>query len=240
MRCLPAMRLTVRHVFDFGEHRQLVGEDLVRPDAWDALRLASSGPFAVAANRAELERDARSRPDLEARARALDEWLDADGVRRLVSYGVGAALLELWLTQLSPERDLTITEYAPKTVERLAELFPETTVVQHDLVADRPFDTDLHVFHRIDTEFTNRQWRSLLRRYANERVLVIASEVIDTRRAFDETIKRIRGRGRISRAGWVRTRGAFEALWKPTHEARSFRIADLEAWELTPRPRTAS
>jgi len=34
------MRLTLRHVYDFGADRHLVGDNLIRPGAWDALRLS--------------------------------------------------------------------------------------------------------------------------------------------------------------------------------------------------------
>lgn len=42
------MRLTARPVFDFGEHRNLVGDDLVRPESWDALRVGTEGPVSLA------------------------------------------------------------------------------------------------------------------------------------------------------------------------------------------------
>ena len=37
------MRITMRHHFDFGADRGLVGDDLVRPGAWDALRTQTTG-----------------------------------------------------------------------------------------------------------------------------------------------------------------------------------------------------
>jgi hypothetical protein len=66
------MRITVPHYFDFGADRELVGEDVVRPEAWDALRTQSDGPFALPATRAEWERVADERPDIRDRARAID------------------------------------------------------------------------------------------------------------------------------------------------------------------------
>jgi hypothetical protein len=45
---------------------------------------------------------------------------------------------------------------------------------------------------------------------------------------------RIRSR-RLTRAGWLRTRYAFEALWRDTHDAQPLRLYDLEGWALTPR-----
>jgi hypothetical protein len=227
------MRLTIRHRFDFGADRELVGDDLVRPEAWDALRTRSGGPFALAGARAELERAAGERPDIEARARAIDAWLEQRAVRRLASYGVGGALLELWLLRLRPERELVLTDYAPATVSRVRELFPDAEVLGHNLLTDPPVVADLHLFHRIDTEFTNREWRRILERFAALPVLVVATEVIDLRRVVAELWAMRHGRS-TTRAGWIRTRGAFEALWRPTHAATPLRFHDLEAWALEP------
>src|SRR3954452_6445823 len=108
------MRLTIPHYYDFGADRALVGDDLVRPEAWDGLRTQTAGPFALPAERDELERAADEREDLAVRARAIDAWLGARGVSRLASYGVGGALLEVWLHRLHPARELIVTDYAPK------------------------------------------------------------------------------------------------------------------------------
>src|SRR4051794_24313501 len=228
------MRLTIPHYYDFGADRALVGDDLVRPEAWDGLRTQTAGPFALPAERTALERAADERDDLRTRARAIGAWLDGHGVSRLASYGVGGALLEVWLHRETPERELVVTDYAPKTVERLAALLPEMTALRHDLLVDAPVDADLHLFHRIDTELTDAQWRDVFKRFAGERVLVVATEVIDLRRVLAELRGRLRRRG-ASRAGWIRTRRSFESLWSRTHRAEPLRFADLDAWVLEPR-----
>jgi hypothetical protein len=40
---------------------------------------------------------------------------------------------------------------------------------------------------------------------------------------------------RLTRAGWLRNRSAFEGLWSDTHGAAPLRLHDLEGWALTPR-----
>lgn len=49
---LPLLRVTIRHYYDFGMDRAIVGDDLVRPDAWDRLRTQTSGVFAIPPTRA--------------------------------------------------------------------------------------------------------------------------------------------------------------------------------------------
>jgi hypothetical protein len=230
------MRITVPHYFDFGADRALVGDDLVRPEAWDALRTQTDGPFALHSTREEWERVADERPDIRDRARAIDELVERRGVRRLASYGVGGAPLECWLHRCRPDRELVVTEYAPSTVERLRTVFPEADVRQHDLFADRPVDADLHLFHRIDTEFTNREWREIFATFRDVPVVLVASEVA-TRERILAVLKALPGnrRRRATRAGVIRNADAFESLWAGTHVGRRVRMHDLEAWELEPR-----
>lgn len=227
------MRLTIPHWFDFGEDRVHVGDDLVRAEAWDALRINTDGPFSVATTRAAFEDAANGRPEIRARAERVVSLSRARGVRRLASYGVGAALLELWMKRLAPDLELTVTDYAERTVERVATIFPEAAVVRHDLMGDPPLDADLHVFHRIDTELTNRQWRAVLRRFASVPVLVVATEVIDLDRALDELLGRLRRRN-ATRAGWLRTRASFEAIYGSQHRIEPLEVADLHGWLLEP------
>jgi hypothetical protein len=228
------VRLTVRHVFDFGPDRALVGDDLVRPQAWDALRTQTAGPFAIAHDRAELERMAHEHPEIEARARAVDRVLDDRGAETLASYGVGAGLPEAWLHRVRPQRPLVLTDYAPETVERLRALFPGVDVRRHDLLRDPPVAADAHLFHRIDTELANADWRAVFGRFAGEVVVVVATEIADLPRIAAEVRHRLRNR-HVTRAGWMRNRAAFEWLFEPTHLAIPHRFGDLDGWVLEPR-----
>ena len=131
--------LTIRHVFDFGPDRELVGDDLIRADRWDALRTQTCGAFAIASSRAELAEVADSRPELDARARAIAKVARTRRAESLASYGVGGAVLELCLMRAGSGRlRLTLSDYAPETVTRLRQLFPEAEVQRFDLTRDPP------------------------------------------------------------------------------------------------------
>jgi hypothetical protein len=231
---VTGLPLTIRHVYDFGADRSLVGDDLVRPEVWDALRTQTAGAFSLPEDRAAWESAATARPDLCGRAEAIDEWLRAQSVPSLASYGVGGASLEFLLSRASPDRRMVVSDYGPATVQRLAQVFPEVQVAQFDLLRDAPLDAAIHLFHRIDTEFTNRVWRDVLHRFRTERVLLIASDVISLRRASWEIRLRLRS-PRASKAGWLRNRAAFERLWSRTHTATPLRLHDLQAWDLRPK-----
>ncbi len=226
--------LTVRHIVDFAGERDLVGETLLSPGSWDALRLQTEGPFAIAESCAQLEQQADERPDIGSRAALLDAWFTEQAVTNLVSYGVGSGILECWLARLTPDREMVMTEYAPQTLERLSLLFAGREVVRHDLGTEPPLDADLHLFHRIDTELSNRQWRDVLRNFEGVQVLVGATEVIGGRRAAATIRLRLLNR-RVTNAGWLRNRAAFEALWRHTHDAERLKFGDMHAWHLTPK-----
>jgi hypothetical protein len=226
------MRLTIQHYYDFGADRELVGDDLVRAEAWDALRTASDGPFALPADRVAWEQ-AAAREDIVERARQIDAWLNANDIESLASYGVGTAALELSLRRLTPTRRLVLTDYGRSTVARLQELMPDADVVHQDLFTDQPIDAQMSLFHRIDTEFTNDQWREIMRRFAARRILFVATELIDWRRALTEWRRR-REYASQTKAGLIRNRAAMESLWAHTHDATPLRFNDLHAWLLEP------
>jgi hypothetical protein len=231
--CVP-IRLTIPHRYDFGADTPVVGEDLLRPEAWDSLRLKTSGPFSIASDRAELERHADERPEIGDRMRVVDGLLRERGAEKIVSYGVGAALPELWLLRIEPERRLVLTDYAPETVHRLRELLPEAEVDRHDLLRDPPLDGDMHMFHRIDTELDNGQWRGVFDRFANQTIVVVATTVLPAGEIPRELIAAFRNR-RLTHAGWTRTSSAFESLWGETHRSAKIDFVDLKGWVLDPR-----
>lgn len=227
------MRLSITHWYDFGPDARLVGSDLAGADTWDALRTATSGPFALPDTRA-VWAAAADDPETRARAEAVDAEFRARGVRRFASYGVGAAVVELLLTRLDPTRRAVVTEFAPRTTERLEQLFIEADVRTHDLRSDGPLDgVDIHLLYRVDTELADDAFRELLGRFAHVPLLVVATELLTVRAVLREL--RTRLRSRATRAGLVRSRAAFESILSDTHRIRRVRIHDLHGWLLEPR-----
>jgi hypothetical protein len=230
--------LTIPHLVDLGPDGRALGRlrSLAGPEAWDELRGRADGPFALPDTREAWEAAAGRQPQLEARMRAVSGALRNLGAGSVASYGAGTGLPELWLHRVAPELRLTLTEVAPTTAARLSTVFAEATVVVHDLRAAPPLAADVHLFHRIDTEFSGRAWRRVFRRFAAERIVVVATEVLSPERARTELRHlRMHWREGWQRAGWIRTVGAFEALWRATHVAERTSFGDLDGWVLRPR-----
>lgn len=230
--------LTIPHLVDFGTDAATVGTRLdgsAGLAAWDALRFAGNSPFALAPDVAEWDAAADERPDIGARMERLAAHLRADGTRRLASYGVGGAVAKRWLMRLMPELQLTMTDAGARTVAGLHALVGDAArVEQHDLLGDGPLPADVHLFHRLDTEFTARQWRRIMRAFRGETIVLVATDVLDAARVRQE-LRAMRHRRGWTRAGWIRTEGAFRGLWRQTHDAEALDLGDLRAWVLHPR-----
>lgn len=228
--------ITILNLYDFEGDAELVGGDLARPEAWDALRTRTTGPFALPASEKALRETARADAELLARAAAIGGWLDSQGVNSVASYGVGTGQLELLLHEARPERELILTEYAQGNIAGLRELMPGADVRYHDLLVTEPLDCDLHLMHRIDTELNNADWRKVLDRFSSQRILWVAAGHVGPRQLVLHLLDLRRRRGR-ARAGLMRTRGAFESLWVATHHAQPIDLCDLPTWVLEPRGR---
>jgi hypothetical protein len=223
------VRLTVPQRFDFGD--AVAGGAVSRAAVWDSLRLGGSNPFALAPSRDELDRRAASDPLLRERARDVARAAERLGARRLASYGVGVGGLEALLEREGVE--VTLTEYAPRTVERLRVLFPEARIELHDLIVDGPLgDVDVHLFHRIDTELSDEQWHVVFRRFTGVPVIFVAAGLATPRSLARQVLLRLRRRG--TPTGWIRTRDSLRALWAETHEAHHTPFAELPGWVLLP------
>lgn len=218
------MRLTIPHYF-----RLPMAGDLDGPAAWDSLRSTTS-PFAVPATRTAWECAADARPEYAERAAAVAAVADRLGVTTVASYGVGSGLLERHL--VGRVEHLRCGDFTPQAIARVAELMPEAQVQLHDLTTDPPMSADLHLFHRVDTEFTDAQWRTILGRFDGP-VLFAFSELLTPKGVVRELLTRLRGGRKV---GWFRTEDAFRAAIPARFSVERLQIGDLPGFLLSDRP----
>jgi hypothetical protein len=226
------VRVTLRHRFDFGDTKRVVGADLVQPSAWDAVR-ETAGPFGLPAERSEWEQTA-AQPELARRAADIVAVVRSCSARSLCSHGVGTGLLELNIHRAAPSLDLACTDYAPRTTERLRRLFPEARVIAHDLGSGEPPPADLHLMHRIDTELDTSTWMRVFPRFSTP-ILLVPVLLLGLERMVKELGLRLLRPG-ATRAGWVRTEDALRALWAPTHDDEAVTIGGQRSFLLRRRP----
>ncbi len=225
------MRLTIRHVYDFGKDAAAIGDDLVSPDAWDIAR-DTSGPFGLPRTREDWIAASESAANI-ARAADIAAIVRGLGAESLCSHGVGTGLLEYQLHRNAPEVRLTCTDFAPRTVERLRQLFPEAHVVQHDLTRDPPPKAGAHLLHRIDTELPQRAWQDVFARL-DAPVLLVPAVLLDTKTALKAIRRRLVARG-ATRAGWCRNEASLRDLWHRSFDDEIVTVGGERAFLLHPR-----
>jgi hypothetical protein len=223
--------LTVPHHYDFGPERSRVGDNLVNPQSWDAIRQTDT-PFGLPESRRAWEQAARD-GDLPERAEIIGSVARRLDAHSVCSHGVGTGLLEANLARELNGTRLICTDFAPETVRRLSELFPEADVRLHDLRSSPPPEADLHLLHRVDTELSNSEWREVFGGIRGP-VVVVATQVLDLHGLAVELRLRF-SRRRPTRAGWARTEAAFRRLWRSTHVDEPLRVGSLYGWLLLPR-----
>ena len=225
------MKLKLRRVYDFGADAATVGRDLLSPEGWDAAR-DLEGPFGLPSTRAEWLAAAAT-PENAARAAELVALARSLGARRVCSHGVGTALLEQQAQRQAPELEWICTDFAPRTVERLRELFPEAEVVRHDLARDPLPQADLHLLHRLDQELADAQWRSVFARL-DAPAAFVPSELLTLPQLGKELLRRVR-HPRATSAGWFRSEDALRALWRDRFDDERIELGGLPGFLLRPR-----
>jgi hypothetical protein len=223
------VKLTIRHRYSFDSGGDL--RELNTPAAWDEVR-ARGDIFGLRETRDRWVAEVADHDELGRRADAVVSVARAVRARSICSYGVGIALFEKRIADAAPDLELICTDFAPRAVERLAAHFPEARVVLHDLRVDAPLSADLHLFHRLDTEFSDDEWPELFARFRGP-VLLLASELVGPRTITREFATLAR-HPRATKAGWIRTEDSLRALWSATHDDERV-DADLPTYLLTPR-----
>lgn len=200
-----------------------VPHEIATREDWDSLRLGGN-IFGLPRTRDAWERQSEA-PVLRLRAEAIIQLLRPLEPRRICSYGVGTASVELWLSRLAPNIELVCGDFALETVDRLRDLFVEATVVVHDL-RDEPLEGDVHLFHRVETELHSGTWREVLARY-DQPVLM----VLDSWLTPPLLVRSVLRRG--NSCGWLRTKKATERMWPGHRQVKEVAAAELPGFMLT-------
>jgi hypothetical protein len=223
-------RLTIRrHAFFSPATAERLDQGLDGAEAWDALRTSETEPsFGIPTSR-ESWRSQCAQSFLAERGAAIAGLAERLGVKAIVSFGVGGACVEYQIHQANPDLSLHLSDFAPETVRRLRELFPEAASVSVvDLLRDDlpSVPGAMTLLHRIDTEFTDEELGRVfarLRSAGHSLILVIPTGFLTLRELMVETARRAAAGARLRRAtpaGHVRTRAVYDTYWRGSYEVR--------------------
>jgi len=209
-----------------------VGPTLLAPSSWDLVRATDAGFLLPDTRREWVEKAAI--PPLPERAAAIADVIRRHGWRHVCSHGVGPGYVEHHLARLLPDVRVSCYDNAPVATARLAALFPEAEVRVGDFRRELPV-ADVHLFHRVDTELDDREWRTVFDRISVP-VVFVAGGLLDGPVGW-----RSRARSRVGRAwrrdlafvGYARDEEAMRSLWRG-RQAQGFQAAELSGWVIFP------
>jgi hypothetical protein len=225
------MKYTMRHYYAFGRKVNLVGNDLLSPLAWDQVRMtdeieAGTPAFHLPKDRDDWLRTCHESSSAAACAADIAQMVRRGQFTKVLSVGVGRACLEYHLKCLEPAVHLVCTEYSPRVVERLQQVFLECDRIELlDIKSAGWMDAGAHclvLLNRVDTELDDQEWRVVFKNLAGsgvKNVLIVATGFLTLRTLAFELSQRLMSmffRRGLTFAGYTRTKARFKELWSPS------------------------
>lgn len=243
MHVTPHIRLTVPHWYNFDDSIRPHARTLEGAASWDELRMRDeSGAFGLGATVEEWRLRASSQADLQSRAATIGNLLRGWGTRKLVSVGVGNGMLEYLVKQKASEIEVRCGDYAPRSLAALRERFPDCSSVE--LMDLRRFDWtqepgEVVLFHRVDMELRNSEWKDVFSGLANrgvERIIWVPCGLLNAAAIGGQVravLTAITARRRLTRTGYLRSQARMLSLFAPHYRRSTVRSeGDLPIWAL--------
>lgn len=220
------MKLTMRKYDYFGTWTKHLGNTLANdPAAWDKLRTneeESLAPFALPVERSIWQKQCESDSLLSCHAQAIVNIV-VPCFQRVNSYGVGRGCLEYLIKKTLPGIFIQCSDSARETVTRLKRFFFEADeIISLNLLEDK-LENDgpqcLYLFYRLDTEFTDGQWKTIFSRLSKagiDHVLFFPAVYLDLKKILKQQCKYficwLLNRKMIF-SGYLRTEHALKSLF---------------------------
>ena len=238
------MRLTLRHFYDFGRKADLIGNDLHNPHSWEKLRQETETPdiFSIPKNANRWREKCLNDSLLNARAEKIISFLDPS-INKIYSFGVGTACLEYLLKTKKPQIFLQCSDFTVMAVGHLKSIFKEADeVLPFDMLKDSWMNAGaecLYLFHRIDTEFTDKEWQLILKRMQTaeiQNILFIPSQILTVPKIIYYQFKRLYYKlfnKKVTLAGYIRTEDQLRFILSCFYQIEKVeKIGDLKGYLL--------
>jgi len=216
------MKWTIKHYFPVKQ--ALAVENLASSaTSWDALRTGDDDTWqSIPKDRSMWVARCQQKPEIAVNAKAIVDLVKREGFYSIISVGVGAAYLEYNIKKLHPALSLTCSDFTPRSIDRLRDVFLECDSIEvFDMLKDQwqPRQNALYLLYRVDTEFSDEQWKGLFATMSESNindVLFVPSVFLGWRFFIKEKLvnlwHRLKGY-RIMFAGYVRTKDTVKTFW---------------------------
>ncbi|KKP32388.1 MAG: hypothetical protein A2312_04670 [Candidatus Staskawiczbacteria bacterium RIFOXYB2_FULL_32_9] len=241
------MKLIVKHYYCFGKKAENVGRNLLISSSWDTIRLDEdeSTPFSIPSNRNKWIEKCKNHTIMVERGKAIANFLKIKrkNFKKVISFGFGAGFMEYNLKANYPEIQISCSDFAPKAVERLKNVFTEADNVEvFDMLKDEwinyGVDT-LYILHRLDADFNNKQWDKIfckMNQTGIENILFVPCDISKIGFLLKSKLgyfSQVLQGNKMSFAGYLRNRNQLVALFDNYYKLQEeFPIHDLTGFLL--------
>jgi len=240
------MKLTVKHYYHFGKKAKEVGRNLLSESSWDAVRINDENnetPFSIPEKREDWIKKCVGHEQMVKRAEAIGQFANKKGFKKIISFGCGACFMEYNLKKQYPNIVLECSDFSPNSVRRLKEIFIESEkIYTFDMLKDGFKNENglLYLFHRLDADFGNRQWKDIFKRASDSGVesILFVPCAVDTLKSLAKAIigrwyQVIIKRSKLSFAGYLRNKDELKHLFLSYYDlSEELNVGDLKGFFL--------
>jgi hypothetical protein len=246
---------TTNHYFVF-KNSSLKDGELNSKESWDVLR-ENDDHFSISESREEwisvnenlVKKDGQDGA-LIGRAEQIVELLKWKNIEELFSVGSGGAGLEYHVLKRMPDLRLTCSEYSPKSVEVLRNVFTECeAVIEFDAVKSNWADVvsvsnitkQIILMYRIDIHLTDIETEQMFKKMYEagiENVIIVLCGVVTVRGFINRLIQRLTWKlsgEKLIFAGYLRSEASFEKFWSKYYQSEGFLCGGLPSYLLKKR-----
>ena len=240
------MKLTVKHYYSFGKRAKEVGDNLISENSWDVVRIDDENlntPFSIPPKREDWIKKCISNERMLKRAEDINKFIKRKNFKKIISFGAGACFMEYNLKHQNSDIVLECSDFNPKGVLRLKEIFTEATISMFDMLHGEWKNEKgvLYLFHRIDTDFSDAEWKYIFKKMYKagvDNILFVPCNIDTYRSLFKIQLSKwyqiIIKKNKLSFAGYLRTKDAFRSLFLNFYNlSEELNINDLTGFFLT-------
>lgn len=217
------MKYSIKHYGSLPEKVQdKIGNSLLTPEAWDLLRTQDESGFYGLKDDRGWFLDVCKRSSNDPILIELEKLLSERTIKKLFSVGVGRAVLEYNIKSKNDKLEIICSDYTPKAINRLANLFPECNeTILFDILKGnwKKYNQYTILMNRISTEFNELQWRDIFKSMYEgqiESIIFVPTEDLSVRLAIKERLINLRERlkgHKLIDCGMMYSREMFISFW---------------------------
>jgi len=229
------MRFTIKQYHNFGDLSERLKGNLISSVGWDILLTANEDKDSrlfIPVDRKEWISKIYKIPEILARGKRIAKFLADNGFQKITSVGVGGGYLEYVIKSLLPQIYIKCSDFAPQSVKRLRKVFIECEEIDvFDILNDewpKQLENEILMFYRVDTEFSDLQWKKIFKKMYDSNVLNILfapNGFLTFKKILVQKLNQLKAlidrKQTLTFAGYLRTEDTLRSLWEFWYDVKA-------------------